>query len=123
MQHHSSDARGRTGAPPQSAHGHGAHRAAEGGATNLPSGLSIEADLGGHATVTFRKEGSIEVYGMHGLIGMAWPEDDVYSRGFCLMNGYHVVVFVPALSHNAGRQGHGDQPLRPSPLTTLAGER
>lgn len=64
--------------------------------TNLSSGQSVEANLSGHATVTFREDGSIEVYEMQGPIGMGWPQDDAYSRGFYLMNGYHVVGFDPS---------------------------
>jgi hypothetical protein len=76
--------------------------------TNLSSGQSVQANLSGHATVTFREDGSIEVYEMQGPIGMGWPQDDVYSRGFYLMNGYHVVEFAPN-GHRTMLVDHGTE--------------
>lgn len=61
--------------------------------TNLSTGETVQANLSGHAIVTFREDGSIETYEMEGPIGMGWPQDDEYARGFYLMNGYHLVAF------------------------------
>jgi hypothetical protein len=64
--------------------------------SNQSTGASVEANLSGHATVTFREDGSIAVYEMRGPVGLGWPQDDTYGRGFYLMNGYHVVGFDPS---------------------------
>ncbi len=64
--------------------------------TNLSTGTTARRNLSGHATVTFREDGSIETYEMRGPIGFGWPQQDTYDRGFYVMNGYHVVTFDPS---------------------------
>ncbi len=60
---------------------------------NVKTGDTVQRNLSGHAVVTFREDGSIATYEMRGPIGMGWPQEDQYDRGFYVMNGYHVVAF------------------------------
>lgn len=64
--------------------------------TNLSTGETVQRNLSGRAFVTFREDGSIATYEMDGPVGMGWPQDDGYERGFYRMNGHHVIAFDEA---------------------------
>src|SRR5215203_5677752 len=61
--------------------------------TRVGTGETVTRNLSGHAIVTFREDGSIATYEMEGPIGMGWPQEDQYDRGFYVMDGYHLVPF------------------------------
>ncbi len=61
--------------------------------SNQSTGAAVQRNLSGRARVTFREDGSIATYEMWGPVGMGWPQQDAYDRGFYVMDGHHVVAF------------------------------
>lgn len=61
--------------------------------TNLSTGETVRRDVSGRAYVTFREDGSFETYEMQGPIGLGWPQDDGYERGFYVVHGHHVIAW------------------------------
>lgn len=63
---------------------------------NEQTGETVRRNLSGRALVTYRVDGTIATYEMRGPVGLGWPQDDGYGRGFLVMRGHHVIAFDEA---------------------------